>query len=235
MNEGLHWVCHIGFSSNTTNRLCCSNSSLEFLIQNNINPLPCANITNPNLCNSTSYCFADSVTSICAARPVIKSNTNVTTTRAQPWCAGVFPNPFVATLFFLCMLLVGFCATGMIYLARYYDTYTKVVEGERMYNLFYLETFPIQMLLGVILFFCALLGFGAFIYFVDNNSCFYYYTVILFLLFGCGIPFLVLMIYLTYYLIVYLTKVELKLDLEDYITPTTEQALPNLANNVRCF
>ena len=208
---------------------------LQFLIINNANPMPCPNITDPVLCNATTYCFAPVATNFCGNRPVINASSSVNVTVAFPWCHGSFPQPFIATLFFLCMLLVGFCAAGMTYTAYYHNTYTKVIDGERMYNLFFLKTRFIQVFLGTILFFCALLGLSAWVYFIMPDSCFYYYATILFLVFGLGIPGLLIVIYLVYLFIKWYLRVELVVNLEDYIMPTTREALPMLRNNVRCF
>lgn len=208
--------------------------TIEFLIINNQNPLPCPNITNPTLCNATTYCVA-SGSGVCGVKPLVVATNRVNVTVAAPWCRGKFPEPFIALLFFLTLLTTGYCSSVMIYTVHYYKTYSMIIDGDRMFNLFFMRTKSIHMFFGTILFFCLLLGISAWVYYVNPESCFYYFATILFLVFGLCLPVVLVVGYIIYLFIMWYLKEEVVVNLDDYIMPTTKEAMPTLRNQVRCF
>jgi hypothetical protein len=151
------------------------------------------------------------------------------------WCYEYFPQWFIATVYFLCCLSTGFAIAGMWYNYNYYDVYVTMMDGERLYNRFYFKTSPMNVYLGVLVACSFMLFCATCAYFNDPYLCSYVGFVIVFLIVCLGVPFIGLIVYIVWLVMEYLNRREMHVNLEEYIRPTTQEALPKYNNQVRCF
>eukprot|EP00455_Lapot_gusevi_P002775 TRINITY_DN11142_c0_g1_i2.p1 TRINITY_DN11142_c0_g1~~TRINITY_DN11142_c0_g1_i2.p1 ORF type:complete len:124 (-),score=6.45 TRINITY_DN11142_c0_g1_i2:231-602(-) len=123
----------------------------------------------------------------------------------------------------------------MWYNYKYYDVYVIMMDGERLYNKFYFKTSPINVYLAALVATSFMMFCAACAYFNDPYLCSYVGFVIVFLIVCLGVPFIALIVYIVWCIMEYLNRREMNVNLEEYIKPTTQEALPKYNNQVRCF
>lgn len=151
------------------------------------------------------------------------------------WCFEYFPEWFISILYFLCCAATGFSIAGMWYNYQYYDVYVTMLDGERMYNRFYFKTSPINAYLAVLVITSVMLFGSAMAYFNDPYSCSYIAFSFVFLVVCLGVPLIAGVAYAVWLLLEYLNRREMHVNLDEYIRPTTQEAMPKYNNQVRCF
>ena len=193
----------------------------------------CSNIS-ASLCEASSVCYLSS-TSQCMVKAVV-SPTKVVAAPLTPWCHGSFPVGLLTACFFLAMLLIGISLIGVVYHAMYYDVYTTVVDGERVYNQVYYNTRWRQMLLcGLLFSSCMFAVTYVVLMFVGMSSCAWYFITIIFLVVCVALPATGGCLYAVLVLVVYITRSVVSLELDDYVMPTSKQMTDRRKNQVRCF
>lgn len=162
-------------------------------------------------------------------------NSTGTAVIAKSWCYNYFPEWFSSTLYFLAMLMVGFSIAGLGYHYKYYDVYVTIIDGERLYNKYYFQTSHMNAFLASVVAVSLALFLSVLVYFQNPDACAYVPMTGIFLVVCVGAPFIGACLYLGWYLWEKYHKKILFVDIEQFIRPTTKEALPKYNNQVRCF
>lgn len=227
----------IAFTGGPLGVMAVSNNTQSMIDSFNSTNSTCPNFTTGQDCNNSYYCYWNWNASTCHYKQPLQGGQAASGSVFVPvsWCYGTFAEGFIVFVYFLACLAAGMSIGILFYNYLYHDVYSAVIDGERRFNQFYYKTMPMNIYFALLLASCIFLLVSALVYLTNSTACSYVPAIAIFLVLFFLVPLVLLIIYLVKMFLAWLFRTEQRLNLEEYIRPTTEKALPRLRNQVRCF